>query len=53
MHYEGRDREQRKPPYAAILRRQSLRYRLKNLVKCCFPAIQRAYRKRRGYGVNE
>ena len=53
MHFEGRDREQRRPPYDAILRRQSLSYRLKNLVKCCFPALQRAHRRRRRYGVNE
>ena len=52
MHYEGRDREQRKPPYDAILRRQSLGYRAKNLVKCCFPALQRAWRRRRHYGEN-
>ena len=49
MHYEGRDREQRRPPYDAILRRQPLSYRFKNLLKCCFPALQRRYRKRRGY----
>lgn len=49
MHYEGRDREQRRPPYDAILRRQPFSYRLKNLLKCCFPALQRRYRKRRGY----
>ena len=53
MHFEGRDREQRKPPYNAILKRQPLGYRLKNLVKCCFPALQRAYRRRRRYGVSE
>ena len=49
MHYEGRDREQRRPPYDAILRRQPFSYRLKNLLKCCFPTLQRRYRKRRGY----
>ena len=49
MYLEGRDREQRKPPYDALLRRMPLEYRAKNLFKCCFPAIQRTYRKRRGY----
>ena len=50
MHYQGRDREQRRPPYDAILRRQSFSYRAKNLVKCLFPALQRRYRARRGFG---
>ena len=49
MHYEGRDREQRRPPYREILRRQPLSYRAKNLVKCLFPGLQRRYRERRGY----
>ncbi len=49
MHYEGRDREQRKPPYDAILRRQSLSYRTKNLVKCLFPGLQKRYREKRGF----
>lgn len=50
MYFEGRDREQRRPPYDAILRRQSFSYRAKNLVKCLFPALQRRYRARRGFG---
>ena len=49
MHYEGRDREQRRPPYKAILRRQPFSYRLKNWLKCRFPMLQYLYRKRRGY----
>ena len=49
MHFEGRDREQRRPPYRAILRRQSLSYRLKNLLKCAFPNLQKRYRARKGY----
>lgn len=49
MHYTGRDREQRRPPYDAILRRQSFSYRAKNLLKCCFPGLQRLYRRGRGY----
>ena len=50
MRFEGRDREQRKPPYDRILRKQSLSYRAVNLVKCLFPGLQRLYRKLRGYG---
>ena len=49
MHFEGRDREQRKPPYDAILRRQSFSYRAKNLVKCLFPGLQKRYREKRGF----
>jgi hypothetical protein len=52
MHFEGRDREQRRPPYDAILKQQPLSYRIKNLVKCCFPALQCAWRRRRHYGEN-
>lgn len=50
MYIEGRDREQRKDPYRQILRRQSRGYRVKNFIKSYFPAIQRIYRKRQGYG---
>lgn len=50
MYIEGRDREQRKEPYRQILRRQSPGYRMKNLIKSYFPAVQRIYRKRQGYG---
>ena len=50
MYIEGRDREQRREPYRSILRRQSFSYRLKNFVKSYFPAVQRLYRKRQGYG---
>ena len=50
MYIEGRDKEQRKGPYRQILRRQSRSYRLKNFVKCYFPALQRLYRRGRGYG---
>ncbi len=53
MYFEGRDREQRKPPYDAILRRQPLGYRFKNLLKCCFPALHRIWRRRRNYGESE
>ena len=49
MHYEGRDREQRKSPYDAILRRQSFSYRVKNLIKCLFPGLQKRYREKRGF----
>lgn len=50
MYIEGRDREQRREPYRSILRRQSFSYRLKNFVKSYFPAVQRLYRRRQGYG---
>ena len=50
MHFQGRDREQRRPPYDAILRRQSFSYRCKNLLKCCFPGLQKLYRRRQGFG---
>ena len=50
MYIEGRDKEQRKSPYRQILRRQSRSYRIKNFVKCYFPALQRLYRRGRGYG---
>ncbi len=51
MHFEGRDREQRKPPYDAILRRQPFSYRFKNLLKCCLPGLQKLYRRRQGFGA--
>lgn len=49
MHIEGRDREQRQAPYAAILRRQPFRYRLTNLLKCALPHLNDLYRKNHGY----
>ena len=49
MYIEGRDREQRQPPYDEILRAQPFRYRFNNWIKCSFPWLQRIYRKRRGY----
>ncbi|MBR1565266.1 MAG: glycosyltransferase [Oscillospiraceae bacterium] len=49
MYIEGRDREQRKPPYDRLLRAMPLGYRFKNWIKCSFPGIQRRYRKMRGY----
>ena len=52
MYIEGRDREQRREPYRSILRRQSFSYRLKNFVKSYLPAVQRIYRRHRGYGDN-
>ena len=50
MYIEGRDREQRKPPYDRLLREMPLSYRVKNWVKCSFPGVQRLYRRMRGYG---
>ena len=45
----GRDRELRKPPYRAFLREKPLSFRVKNFIKCTFPALHRLYRRRRGY----
>ena len=45
----GKDRELRKPPYRAYLREKPLSFRVKNLIKCAFPALHRLYRRRRGY----
>ena len=49
MYIEGRDREQRRPPYDAILRAKPFKYRMINAVKCCLPGLTRLYRKSRGY----
>lgn len=49
MYVEGRDREQRKPPYNKILRAKPLKYRVSNLIKCIFPRLHSLYRKKRGY----
>ena len=51
MYIEGRDKEQRKPPYDAILRSKPMAYRLKNFLKSYFPVLQRYYRKKQGYGM--
>ena len=45
----GRDRELRRPPYRAILQEKPLTFRVKNLLKCAFPALHRLYRRERGY----
>ena len=49
MYIEGRDADQRKPPYDEILATKPLAYRVKNHIKCLFPGIQAHYRKKRGY----
>ena len=49
MYIEGRDADQRKPPYDEILASKPLAYRVKNELKTLFPAIQRRYREKRGY----
>ncbi len=49
MYIEGRDSEQRKPPYDRLLKAMSFRYRFNNLIKCSFPWLQRYYRRMRGY----
>ena len=50
LYIEGRDREQRRPPYRALLREQPLGYRAKNLLKCCLPGLSRRYRQHKGFG---
>lgn len=49
MYIEGRDREQRRPPYDEILRRQPFAYRLNNTLKSYLPHLHRLYRSLRGY----
>ena len=49
MYIEGRDAEQRKPPYDKLLRAQPLSYQVKNFIKSSLPGIQRLYRRARGY----
>ena len=49
MYIEGRDADQRKPPYDEILASKPFSYRFKNRLKCLFPGIQRRYRDMRGY----
>lgn len=49
MYIEGRDREQRKPPYDAILRTMPRSYRVNNFIKCTFPGLHKLYRRFRGY----
>lgn len=51
LYTQGRDRELRKPPYAAILRTKPLSFRVKNLIKCSFPGLQKLYRKLKGYNA--
>lgn len=50
LYIEGRDREQRKPPYRAILQAKPLGYRIKNLIKSYAPAINRLRRRHKGFG---
>ena len=50
MYIEGRDREQRQGVYRALLRAKPFSYRAKNFLKSYFPAVQRFYRRRRGFG---
>ena len=49
LYILGRDKELRSPPYRAILKTKPLSFRVKNAVKCAFPALHRLYRKARGY----
>lgn len=49
MYIEGRDIEQRRGPYAEILRKQPLKYRFNNFLKSYVPGLNRIYRRIRGY----
>lgn len=49
MYIEGRDREQRKPPYDEILRAKPRAYRVKNFLKSYIPGFQKLYRHMRGF----
>lgn len=51
LYTQGRDRELRKPPYDAILKTKPLSFRVKNLVKCAFPGLQKLYRRLKGYNA--
>ena len=50
LQIEGRDAEQRRPPYRDILKAKPFSYRLNNFLKCTMPHLHRLYRKMRGYG---
>ena len=50
LQIEGRDREQRRPPYRDILKTKPFSYRLNNFLKCTMQHLHRLYRKTRGYG---
>lgn len=49
MYIEGRDIEQRKAPYAEILKKQPFKYRMNNFLKSYVPGLNRIYRRMRGY----
>ena len=49
LYTEGRDKELLKPPYNAVLRDKPLSFRIKTLLKCYLPGLQKFYRKARGY----
>ncbi len=53
MYIEGRDKEQRKPPYRSMLMEKPISYRIKNLLKSYLPAFNRLYRRRKGFGDKE
>ena len=51
LYTQGRDRELRKAPYDAILKTKPFSFRVKNLVKCAFPGLQKLYRRLKGYNA--
>lgn len=50
FYITGQVYEMLKPPYDEIHRKKDFKFRLKHRVKCLFPFINRAYRKKMGYG---
>ena len=49
MYIQGRDREQRRAPYAEILKKKPFKYRAFNFLKSYVPGLNKAYRRMRGY----
>ena len=49
MYIQGRDREQRKAPYKALLMKKPFKYRVFNFLKSYVPGLSKAYRRMKGY----
>ena len=50
LYLQGKTEELVRPPYDGLFRAKPLSFRLSTRLKNAFPALHRAYRKRRGYG---
>lgn len=50
LYLRGKTEELVKPPYGELFRQKPFSFRLSTRLKNAFPALHRAYRKRRGYG---